>query len=80
MTDIEDKIEALAQKARTKLNSEKREVWNALQTHTPELAALMRQFNEVFEVDAIRVDAEQSVEWSRNESGREALERWRNEQ
>jgi len=74
MNDLDETLERLERKAADRAKSQKRAVWNALQTNCPEFASLVGDFNRVFEIDAIACDGN---EWARNEPGREQLEKWR---
>jgi hypothetical protein len=74
MTDLDETLERLERKAVDRAQSQKRAVWDALQTNCPEFAALVGDFNRVFGIDAIECEG---VEWARNEAGREQLEKWR---
>ena len=74
VTDLDETLERLQRKGVDKAREQKRAVWDSLQQHTPEFAALVGDFNRVFGIDAIECEGD---EWARNAEGREQLEKWR---
>ena len=47
----------------------KREAWDALQQHTPELIPFVRELAERFGIDAVEVEADgERIAWHRSET------------